>query len=465
MRHGAELGDGDRVDREVWAVPFRGLLSENHVWSVLARDGPAHRASVDAGLTKVGFLSSDFGWWWSCAVRLYAPAVSVPAGHPRWPQTTERDSWRGTLFAVSGGGLWLFVARDEWSSAGALLWIDVGLGVASVLVMQFRRQLPLTVTLVTAVATAVSASAIGAWVVCQISLSARRRWREILPTAALAVGTGQVLYAVQPEQAMPWYANLIFTALATGVIVAAGMYIGARRDLVASLRDRAERAEREEELRIAATRAAERARIAREMHDVLAHRMSLVALHAGALAYRTDLGAAKTRETAGIIQANSQGALADLREILSLLRDTGGENNLPPDDRPQPTLADLDALLDGERAAGARITLNSDVVDGDTLPVSIGRSAYRIVEEGLTNARKHARHAAVTVELSGRPGGGLDLCVRNPVLVVDDHHDDVSSGFGLVGLAERAAASHGRFHHGLTADGDFILRAWLPWQR
>ncbi len=395
---------------------------------------------------------------------LYAPAVGLPAGHARWPQTTEQESWRGTLFAVAGGGIWLLVARDEWGSAGALFWIDVAFGVTSVVVMQFRRRLPLTVTVVTAVATATSASAIGAWVVCQVSLSARRRWREMLPTAALAVGTGQVLYAVQPEQVLPWYANFIFTALATGVVVAVGMYIGARRDLIASLRDRAERAEREEELRVVATRAAERARIAREMHDVLAHRMSLVALHAGALAYRTDLNAAETRETAGIIQANSQGALADLREILSVLRDTGGDIDAP-DHRPQPTLADLDTLLDGERAAGAHITLHSTIEDGDALPVSIGRSAYRIVEEGLTNARKHARHAAVTVELTGRPGSGLDLRVRNPVRVAGDYHDNDSIGFGLIGLAERAAASHGRFDHGLTPDGDFLLRAWLPWDR
>jgi signal transduction histidine kinase len=408
--------------------------------------------------------SSNFGRWWSCTVALYAPAVGLPAGSARWPQTTERESWRGTLLAVAGGGIWLFVARDEWSSAGALFWIDVALGVTSIVVMQFRRRLPLTVTVVTAVATAISASAIGAWVVCQVGLSARRRWPEILPTAALAVGTGQVLYAVQPEQVLPWYANLVFTALATGVVVAVGMYIGARRDLVASLRDRAERAEREEELRIAATRAAERTRIAREMHDVLAHRMSLVALHAGALTYRTGLSAAETRETAGIIQANTRGALADLREILGLLRDTRGELDATGH-RPQPTLADLDTLLDGERAAGADITLRFDVENGDALPASIGRSAYRILEEGLTNARKHARHAAVTVDVTGRRGSGLDLCMRNPVPVDGEHHDSDGIGFGLIGLAERAAASNGRFHHGVTPDGDFLIRAWLPWDR
>ena len=163
-------------------------------------------------------------------------------------------------------------------------------------------------------------------------------------------------------------------------------------------------------------RAAERTRIAREMHDVLAHRMSLVAVHAGALAYRTDLSAAETRETAAIIQANSQRALADLREILGLLRDTERGIDVTAH-RPQPTLSDLDSLLDDERAAGAHVTLRSDLEDLDALPESIGRSAFRIIQEGLTNARKHAPHAMVTVELTGHPGNGLDLSVRNPVRV------------------------------------------------
>ncbi len=390
--------------------------------------------------------------------------MDLPVSDGERPQTAEQRRWRDTLFAVAVGGIWLVVARDEWGSAGALFWIDVALGVTSVAAMQFRRRWPLAVTVLTVAATAFSASAIGAWVVCQVSLSARRRWPEILPTAVLAVVTGQVLYEVQPDQVLPWYVNLIFTALATGIVVAVGMYIGARRDLIASLRDRADRAEREQALRVAAARSTERARLAGEMHDALAHRMSLVALHAGALAYRTDLSVAETRETAGIIQANSQGALADLRELLGLLRDT--ERGMDTTDhRPQPTLSDLDTLLAAERAAGAHITLHSDLEDRDALPVSIGRSAYRIVEEGLTNARKHARHAAVTVELAGRPGSGLDLCVRNPVRVGADHHGGDGIGFGLIGLAERAAASHGRFSHGRTPDGDFLLRAWLPWDR
>ena len=379
--------------------------------------------------------------------------------------TPTQTTWLSTVFAVVIGGLlWLSVAQDQWQSARTLFWGDLALGVASLAAMQFRRRWPLAVTVLTVAATAVSVSAIGPWIVCQVSLSARRRWREILPTAALSVLTGQALLAVQPNQTMSWYVNLLFCVLAAAVYVAIGLYLGARRDLIASLHDRAERAEREQALQVSTARAGERTRIAREMHDVLAHRMSLVAVHAGALAYRTDLSAAETRETAAIIQANSQRALADLREILGLLRDTERGIDVTQH-RPQPTLADLDSLLDDERAAGAHVTLRSDLEDLDALPESIGRSAFRIVQEGLTNARKHAPHAIVTVELTGHPGNGLDLSVRNPVRVGGELNGKDGAGFGLVGLAERAAASHGRIEHGLTRNGDFVLRAWLPWER
>ena len=379
--------------------------------------------------------------------------------------TPAQTTWLSTVFAVVIGGLlWLSVASDQWQSARTLFWGDLALGVASLAAMQCRRRWPFAVTVLTVAATAVSVSAIGPWIVCQVSLSARRRWREILPTAALSVLAGQASLAVQPNRTMSWYVNLLFCVLAAGVVVAIGLYLGARRDLIASLHDRAERAEREQALQVSTARAGERTRIAREMHDVLAHRMSLVAVHAGALAYRTDLSAAETRETAAIIQANSQRALADLREILGLLRDTERGIDVTHH-RPQPTLSDLDSLLDDERAAGAHVMLRSDLEDLDALPESIGRSAFRIVQEGLTNARKHAPHALVTVELTGHPGNGLDLSVRNPVRVGGELNGKDGAGFGLVGLAERVAASHGRLEHGLTRNGDFVLRAWLPWER
>ncbi|MEX5717424.1 sensor histidine kinase [Geodermatophilus maliterrae] len=389
--------------------------------------------------------------------------MGLPADPARLPRTAERGTVRAALLAVAVGGVWLVLARAQFGTAGALLWIDAALGVTSVGAVPFRRRRPVAVTVLTATATAFSAGATGAWVVSQASLATRRRWREILPTAAYGVLTGQLWYLAQAERPLDWAFNLAFTALLTGVIVAVGMYVGARRELVASLRERAERAEHEQALQVATAQAAERARIAREMHDVLAHRMSLVALHAGALAYRTDLSPGQTRETAGVIQANSQRALTDLREILGLLRDP--ERGIDATDhRPQPTLRDLDTLLADERAAGAHITLHSSLEDLAELPVSTGRSAYRILQEGLTNARKHAPYAAVTVELTGRPGLGLDLCIRNPA-PVGGQDGTRTPGFGLVGLAERAAASHGHLEHGRTPDGEFVLRARLPWDR
>src|SRR3954463_9843676 len=324
-------------------------------------------------------------------------------------------TWAYLLFAVVVGGLcWSSAAGAQWHSARVLFWIDLILGVLWLLAVPSRRRWPLAVTALTVAATAVSLSAIGSWLVCQASLATRRRWREILPTAGVAVLTGAFYNVVEPVQTWPWYTNLVVCLLAISAFVAFGMYVGARRDLVASLRDRAERAEREQALQVATAQAGERTRIAREMHDVLAHRMSLVALHAGALAFRTDLTPAETRRTAGIIQVNSQSALGDLREILGLLRDTERGAGATQH-RPQPTLGDLHTLLDDERAAGAHVTLRCDLADLDALPASVGRSAYRIVQEALTNARKHAPHAAVTVEVSGRPGSGLELTVRNPV--------------------------------------------------
>ena len=371
------------------------------------------------------------------------------------------------LFAVVvGGACWSVTVDDQWSDARALFWVDLALGLVSLAAVAFRHRWPLTTAVLTNVATMLSSLGIGAWLVCQASLATRRRWRELLPTGVLAVGTGQVYLAVEPGQTMTWYGNLLWCSLSSAAVIAAGMYVGARRDLVATLRDRAERAEREQELQVVTARTGERTRIAREMHDVLAHRMSLVALHAGAMAYREDLSPDETRAAAEVIQSNAQRALADLREILGLLRDT--EHGIDATGhRPQPTLGDLETLLEDERAAGTAITLRADLAELGKLPETIGRSAYRIVQEGLTNARKHAPHTAVTVELAGRPGTGLDVCVRNPIAVGGNGHrtDGNGGGFGLVGVAERAAASHGQVEHGRTPDGDFVLRAWLPWER
>lgn len=388
------------------------------------------------------------------------PATSSPAPPP--PLTTWQLIWRNLAAVAFGGAIWAAVVAQQWHDSRWLFVTDLSLGLVSLVLYQFRRRWPLTVALLTTLFGAVSASSIGAGSLAFISLATRRRLAEIIPVASLSVIATPVYFAVQPQPGggEPWYVTFAFGIAVTAVAVAMGMYIGARRELVATLEDRAARAEHEQALGVARAQAQERNRIAREMHDVLAHRMSLVAMHAGALAYRDNLTAKETREAAEVIQANSHRALTDLREILGVLRDSDADD---ASDRPQPTLSSLDELIEDERVAGARVSLHRDVTRGDELPESTGRTAYRVVQESLTNARKHSPNTQVDVTVSGEPGGGLTVEVRNPLRVGADATTTPGAGYGLIGLAERATLAHGRFEQGRTAEGDFLVRSWLPW--
>ena len=166
-----------------------------------------------------------------------------------------------------------------------------------------------------------------------------------------------------------------------------GLFIHFRRQLVLSLRDRATRAETEAQLR--AEQAQQRARdeIAREMHDVLGHRLSLLSVHAGALEFRPDASAEEIARAAKVIRENAHQALQDLREVIGVLRAPVGE-------LPQPTLADVRQLVAESGRAGMRVSLR-DETGGAAVPDLVGRTAYRIVQEALTNARKHAPGAEV----------------------------------------------------------------------
>jgi signal transduction histidine kinase len=225
--------------------------------------------------------------------------------------------------------------------------------------------------------------------------------------------------------------------------------------------ERQRRAEAEEQLRVEQIRHAERERIAREMHDVLAHRISLLSLHAGALEFHPHASPEEVARAAGVIRASAHQALEDLRAVIGLLRDgTVGDAPEPP----QPTLAALPDLLDESRAAGMRLNADLRVADPTAVPEVVGRHALRIVQEALTNARKHAGSAPVDLRIDGGPGQGLTIEVRNPVAVLAAGAAEIpGSGTGLVGLAERAALSGGRLEHGLDERGNFRLRAWLPW--
>ncbi len=255
--------------------------------------------------------------------------------------------------------------------------------------------------------------------------------------------------------------NQVLSLVIFGLAVVTGFYVRARRELVASLHERVATAEREQALTTEAARDAERTRIAREMHDVLAHRISLVAMHAGALAYREDLTREQTAETAATIQANAQLALAELRQVLGVLRAGRVSDGV---EAPQPTLAELPAMLADVREAGSQVQL--DVLglrgaDLSAIPVTLSRTSFRIVQEALTNARKHAVGELVSVRLEGEPGGFLELEVRNRVGVSVGAAS--SAGVGLTGMTERAELSGGALTYGGQPDGSFLVRARLPW--
>jgi signal transduction histidine kinase len=236
-----------------------------------------------------------------------------------------------------------------------------------------------------------------------------------------------------------------------------------QRELVLSLRERAATLEAEQRLRVEQAREAERLRIAREMHDVLAHRVSLLSLHAGALEFHPDASAEEVAEAASVIRASAHAALEELRDVIGVLREGDPERTPEP---PQPTLAEIPALVEECRRAGMRVRCRLDVPADPALPAALGRAAYRIVQEGLTNARKHAPGAAVEVAIAAEPGTALvaEVVSRRPVGVGAPAAPALpGAGTGLVGLAERVALAGGELAHGPDGDGDFVLRATLPW--
>jgi len=340
---------------------------------------------------------------------------------------------------------------------GAMFVIDAISGVPLCLALWWRRRWPFALGLASLPVLAISSFAGPAGVFILFTVAAYRRWQLAFLVAGAQLALLPVTRAVHPQggSVATYYLTGIF---GTAVVVAWGMFWRGRRQ---TQRERGRRAAAEEQLRVEQIRHAERARIAREMHDVLAHRISLLSLHAGALEYRPDASPEEVARAAAVIRASAHQALEDLRAVIGLLRD--GSDGAAPQP-PQPTLAALPDLLEESRAAGMRLNAAVRLANPAAVPEVVGRHALRIVQEALTNARKHAGRARVDLRIEGAPGQGLTIEVRNraPVLTAGVTHIP-GSGTGLVGLAERATLSGGHLEHGLDGQGDFWLRAWLPW--
>jgi signal transduction histidine kinase len=393
------------------------------------------------------------------------PEVLVPAeGDAPRPKRSRRD-WivdsACFLGALGFGALAYFSVAEEENLSDAFLFADLVIGIVACVALWWRRRWPVHIGIATAVIATFSAFASGAGLVALFTVAVHRRFSVVAAVSVVGFATLPFYIALHPETSDPIWVSVVFVVLVCGGVVAWGMFVRARRQLVQSLRERAERAEDEQQLRVDQARQQERARIAREMHDVLAHRISLLSMHAGALEFRPDAPPEEVARAAGIVRASAHQALEDLREVIGVLREEPAPNGGP--ERPQPTLADLPALVEESRAAGMHVSAECRVGELATVPDGIGRNAFRIVQEGLTNARKHAQGAAVEVIVDGAAGDGLTVEVRNrlPVGVAAAHIP--GTGTGLVGLSERTMLAGGRLEHGRTPGGDFQLRAWLPW--
>ncbi len=340
--------------------------------------------------------------------------------------------------------------------------VDVVLGVVAFVAVWFRRSRPLAVGVIAGACSLASGLAGGPALVALFNVAVRGSRRGILVVVALAFAS-TAIFPLFYGGSEPYGLQIVLGVLITGVVVGWGLFVRIQRELVLSLRERAATLEAEQRLRVDQAREAERLRIAREMHDVLAHRVSLLSLHAGALEFHPDASAEEVAAAAGVIRASAHAALEELRDVIGVLRE-GPPASAP--EPPQPTLADIPALVEECQAAGMRVRCGLDVPADAALPTALGRAAYRIVQEGLTNARKHAPGAAVEVTISARPGGVLAVEVVSRPAVGAAARGPFAlpgAGTGLVGLAERVELAGGELEHGPGATGDFVLRATLPW--
>ena len=376
---------------------------------------------------------------------------------PTWWDRLRRVDpriWDALLaFALLALGIVAFASRLR-RPGEAPEELGFALTVVAVAALAWRRRAPLVVAVVVAAVAAV-ASVLGYWpefaLLLMIALytaaanvDRHRLVGVLIPVALLsgiAIGAGEY-----SERGLNW------VEIAFGLMISAGIPILLGRMTF----NRRRRIVRDRELAAREAVTAERAAIARELHDVVAHHMSVMVVQAGAA--RTVVGADPTAATEALRQIESSGrtGLAEMRRLLEVLEADGADGERAP----QPSLEHLDDLLQGMRAAGLPVEA---VVEGEVrpLPPGVDLSAYRIVQEALTNALRHAGDASARVVLRYR-ADALE------VEVADDGRgptrDDGAGGHGLIGMRERVQLFGGELEAGARPGGGFAVRARLPWQ-
>jgi signal transduction histidine kinase len=376
----------------------------------------------------------------------------APAGR-RWPLTARQRAWVVDGLAVVGSAL------DVWLGASQPFVVEIPqysywLTAVAAAAMLLRRRFPFLALLLTIPGFVAGWAQLPAMIaLCTVAWRFMFNWRTLV--GALLVWVGRFMswppsyFLDQPWQVMVH--DAIWALVVVGLPVVIAGLIRARQQLADRIMDLAVSRERERVLHAHAVRADERARLAREMHDVVSHQVSLIAMQAGAL--RMAVADAQHKQVAGTIRTLSTRTLDELRQLVSVLRTTNGDEN------PQPGVDQLNELITDSELD---VTLE---LSGATLsvPAPISGAIYRTVQEALTNVRKHApgAHASVLVAAD-------EAAVRVEVRNSHTEQGDAalpSGGHGLVGLGERAKLLDGDFAAGPTEDGGFLVSVTFPLTR
>ncbi|WP_444948184.1 sensor histidine kinase [Micromonospora ureilytica] len=372
----------------------------------------------------------------------------------RWPGPARYAAPVGLLAAL---GLFLITltVETDWGLPPPIALLFAAMTVAPLLALPRRPLLAWRLTVLALLICTFNAPADQAWPwtpplalgsIAVLAVVVARVDRPVLAWV-VTISTVPVLTLVHPNNRVP-------VLLLLGALAIVGDLIRRNRLSRHALAAQAELSEREQERRAVLE---ERTRIARELHDVVAHHMSLIAVQAETAPYRlTDVPAPAAAEFVAIA-ASARDALTDMRRLLGVLRsETTG-----PQTAPQPDLTDLGAMVDAARRAGLPVTVDAEPMDDGRVPAPVGLAAYRIVQESLANAARHAAGAAVRVTVRAGPSG-LGVRVENSPADVRPTADG-GSGHGLTGMRERATSLGGTFTAGPLPDGGYAVAAELPY--
>lgn len=398
--------------------------------------------------------------------------------------------WRSSLYAVLAIlGILLSltfspvghnIADDGADTYYALFAVGLLIGIVGVFALFWRDRFPFSLTIFAAVVPLLLPVGNTLVLIALASLIGRRRGPAVWLTAGLVAVTSSLVVTLDalaqprgaslmkmflaPEGADPTAPASVSTApivliAITGFAVSVGLGLAVRANRLTTLAKRDFTAERQHSTRLGdeAARRQERERIAREVHDAMGHRLSLLNLHAGALeAHASD--DPRMEQSAKLVQQSARAAMDDLRSLLAVLREPIGSEGPP---LPLPQLAQVVAESFG---AGQQLSSNIFISDADRAHPTLSRAVYRIVQELLSNSRKHAPGEPVFLLVEGGPSTGVIIDVRNRYTGGWGNHAP-GSARGLAGVTERAELLGGKVAYGLDEGGlTFRVRVELPWR-